>query len=90
MNNRHIRIKSGETVPLQLSNRERLLILNETAAGARASQEILDKMRIAILKGEGVVFHFTLGELDELAGYVAAAANHTEDKAVEKDLYITS
>ena len=31
-------------------------------------------------------YRFTLDDLDELAGYVAAEANHAKDKKLEKDL----
>ncbi len=31
------------------------------------------------------VVHFSLDELDELAGYVAAEANHAKDKKLQKE-----
>ena len=37
--------------------------------------------------GEPPVYRFTLEDLDELAGYVAAEANHAKDKKLEKELY---
>jgi len=83
---RRTRIKPDETVSLQVSNRERLLILNETMIDALASPEIIRKVRFAVIEHGSIILHFTLEELDELAGYVAAAANHTENEAVEQEL----
>ena len=34
--------------------------------------------------GEPAVYRFTLGELDDLAGYVAAEANHAKEKKLKK------
>jgi hypothetical protein len=33
------------------------------------------------------VFHFTLDELDELTGDVAAEANHAKNKVLQEQLY---
>ncbi len=83
MQKRRKRIKPGETVPLRLSDRERLLILNETLLDA---PEILEKVRLAIIEQGKVVLRFTLEELEELAEHVAAAANHAENEALEREL----
>ena len=37
--------------------------------------------------GQRPVFHFTLDELDELTGDVAAEANHAKNKVLQEQLY---
>jgi hypothetical protein len=37
--------------------------------------------------GQRLVFHFTLDELDELTGDVAAEANHAKNKVLQEQLY---
>ena len=37
--------------------------------------------------GEPPIYRFTLDDLDELAGYVAAEANHAKDTKLEKQLH---
>ena len=86
MKNPRNRIEPDGTVPLHLSDRERLLILDETTVVAGCSSEIEDKLRDATPARRKLVVHLTVEELDELADCVAAAANHAEDGAVEKVL----
>jgi hypothetical protein len=76
------RIGPDEKVPLDLNERERELILRHTFAG----DDLTRRMRIVSRAGEQAVCRFTLGELDELAGYVAAEANHAKDKQLKKHL----
>ena len=75
-------IRPGEKVPLELSGRERELILKHTFA----DDELTGCLRIVPRSGEPPVYRFTLDDLDELAGYVAAQANHAKDKKLEKEL----
>jgi hypothetical protein len=44
------------------------------------------RLRIVPRAGESAAYRFTLNELDELAGYVAAEANHAKDKKIQKHL----
>ena len=74
-------IAPDEKVPLELSERE--LILKHTFA----DEELTGRLRIVPRPGEPPVYRFTLEDLDELAGYVAAEANHAKDKKLEKELY---
>ncbi|MCI0621784.1 MAG: plasmid pRiA4b ORF-3 family protein [Acidobacteria bacterium] len=76
-----IRIKPNETVPLELSERERELILSETFA----DEELTNRLRVVPKRGERAVFRYTLDDLDELAGCVAAEANHAKDKKLKKE-----
>lgn len=79
---RRKQIAAGEKVPLELNERERDLIVTHTFAGS----DLTDRLRLVPSPGRRPVFRFTLGELDELAGYVAAEANHAKVKKLEKEL----
>ena len=75
-------IAADEKLALELSGRERVLILKHTFAGA----ELTNRLRIVPRPGEAPAYRFTLDDLDELAGYVAAEANHAKAKKLEKEL----
>ena len=75
------RIRPDEKVPLELNDRERELIRKHSFA----DEELIGGLRIAPRPGEPPVYRFTLDELDELAGYVAAEANHAQDKKRRKE-----
>ncbi len=76
------RIRPDEKVPLELNDRERTLILEHTFT----HEELTNRLRIVPKPGERPVFRFTLDDLDELAGFVAAEANHAKDKRLGKEL----
>jgi len=76
------RIHRNEKVPLELNDRERKLIQWHTFADGT----LTDRLRVVPKPGEPPVFHFTLDDLDELAGFVAAEANHAKDKKLQKEL----
>jgi hypothetical protein len=75
-----IPIKADETVPLELNERERELILNTFA-----DDYLTGRLRVVPKTGEPPIFHFTLEDLDELAGFVAFEANHAKNKKLEKE-----
>ena len=75
-------IAADAKVALELSGRERDLIMNHTFAG----DELTNRLRIVTKPGELPLYRFTLDDLDELAGYVAAEANHAKVKKLEKEL----
>ena len=75
-------VPPDQKVPLELSNRGRELILKHTFA----DDELTGRLRIVPRPGEPPVYRFTLDDLDELAGYVAAEANHAKIKKIEKEL----
>lgn len=79
---KRIRIKPDEKVPLELNGRERELILEHTFA----DDELTNRLRVVPKKGQRPIFRFTLDDLDELGGCVAAEANHTKDKKLRKEL----
>jgi hypothetical protein len=76
------RIRPGERVPLDLNDGERQLILQHTFA----DDQLTRRLRIVPRTGESAASRFTLGELEELAGYVAAEANHAKVKQLKKQL----
>lgn len=76
------RVRPGEKVPLTLSHRERELILEHTFA----DDDLTTPLRVAPASGKTPVYSFTLDDLEELMGYVAAEANHAKDKKLQKEL----
>lgn len=76
------RIRPGEKLPLELNARECELILEHTFA----SEELTGRLRIVPRPGVPPVYRFTLDDLDELSGYVAAEANHAKEKKLQKEL----
>jgi hypothetical protein len=75
-------VKSGETVPLELNQHERDLIISHSFA----DESLTNRLRIAQQPGQRPVFNFTLGQLDELVGDVAAEANHAKNKVLQQQL----
>jgi len=73
-------IKPGEKVGLKLTAAERRVIVNDVTC--------VDQDYVQTIQGTppGKPVHFTLDELDDLGGYIAAEANHTTDRALEKTL----
>jgi len=76
------RLRPDEKVPLELSDRERTLILEHTFA----DEELTKHLRVVPGSGERPIYRFTLDNLDELAEFVAAEANHAKDKKLRKEL----
>jgi hypothetical protein len=76
-----IPVKEHERVPLELNRRERDLIISHTFA----DESITNRLRVVPQQGQRPVFHFTLDELDELVGDVAAEANHA-NKVLQEQL----
>lgn len=77
---RRERIQPDETVSLSLSKAERQSVLEQTFA----PDALTDRLRVAM--ADQVEFHFTLDELEELHGYVAASANHADSSKLQKQL----
>ena len=76
-----VRIPEGRPVGLKLTPSEREFLLE---ALILIDEEIEDKLR-AVPPSESTVM-LTLDELDLFAGSVAAEANHTKDKKLERKL----
>lgn len=75
-------IRPNETVSLELNQRERELILSHTFA----DESLTDRLQLVPQPGQRSIFHFTLDDLDELVGSIAAEANHTRNKVLRDQL----
>ena len=75
-------ILPDEKVQLLLTPSERDLILKH----AFLNEEIERPLQIAELKGRNLIIHFTLDDLDELSGAIAAEANHAKSKVLQRQL----
>lgn len=76
------KIKGGEKVAVSFGPGDRQLVLDYTFAGP----ELRAALRRAQLVDGRHVVRYTLGDLDEPLGYVAAEANHATDKKLRKEL----
>lgn len=76
------KIGEGEKVAIGFKARERQLVLDHTLAGPDLTTAL---RRAQLVEGKHVV-RYTLGDLDELLGFVAAEANHSTDKKLRKEL----
>ena len=76
------RIRPDDKLPLDLSDGERELILQHTFA----DDQLTRRLCIVPRAGKSAAYRFTLGELDDLAGYVAAEEHHAKEKNLKKQL----
>lgn len=75
-----MRIAPGSTLPLELTDRERDLILKQSFA----EEDLTRRLRLVSPPGQPTVVRYTLDELDDLAGYAAAESNHAKDPKLHK------
>lgn len=68
------KIEPDSPVEVLFTPRERDLVVEETFAGPNLTK----RLKLAV--------RYTFDDLDELVGYVAAAANHTRDEALQDEL----
>ncbi len=73
------RIPYGTKLPVKLTLQERDLIRNETLCNP-------DFARFAVIEGKGVILNLSLDDIEEIQGYIAAEANHTKNKKLQKEL----
>jgi len=71
-----------EQIEIKFTEQERELIIDYTFA----DPVLTNKLKIAEIKGKHLIAKYTIYDLDELIGFIAAEANHTEDKKLEKKL----
>ncbi len=76
------KIRQGQKVAVSFSPRERVLVLEHTFTGP----ELTIALSQALLESGQYVVRYTLNDLDELLGFVAAEANHSTDKKLRKEL----
>ncbi|MBE9540437.1 MAG: hypothetical protein IMF06_15240 [Proteobacteria bacterium] len=72
-------IEEHEKVPLLLSKDQIDLIIEHTFA----EDDLLDALRVAEVVGRRIKVLFTLHDLEDLNGHVAAVANHCEDRKMQ-------
>jgi hypothetical protein len=75
-------VRPSAKVSVPLNRRERELILEHTFA----DDELTVRLRTAPTSNKTAVYAFTLDDMEELMGYVAAEANHAKDKKLQKEL----
>ena len=75
-------IEPGSSIEVRFRADERDLIRAETFM----SLEYMDRLQQVVGKPEQLVGQFTLDDIEDLVGDIAAAANHTEDRKVERRL----
>ena len=69
-------------IEIKITLQERDLIMDHTFSGP----DLTKRLRIAEIKGKHLIVKYSPYYLDELIGYIAAEANHTDDKKVQKKL----
>jgi hypothetical protein len=77
------KIAPDQRVELSLTPRDRALVCDSIGT----DDHLLAPLRLAEVRGATLVVRYTLDDLDELLGYVAAEANHAKDRRLAKDLY---
>ena len=75
------KIEPDEKVTVRMTARDRELLLEHTLGDAEYAER-LDSAP----NGKGLVGLYTLDDLEDILGYVAAQANHTEDKKLRREL----
>jgi hypothetical protein len=75
-------ISFGERICVSFTARERTLVLKETFAGS----ELTDPLEAARPVNGRYSVRYTLDDIDDLLGYVAAEANHATDMRVQEAL----
>ncbi len=76
------KIGVDEKVPVQLTMEQRDLILKDTLA----DPDLTGPLEIAPAAGNKIAVGYTLADIEELMGFVAAEANHTNDRKLERKL----
>lgn len=73
------KIPYGTKLPVTLTLRERDIIRDETFCDPNFA-------RLAIVESKGLRVDLSLDDIEEIQGYVAAEANHTKNKKLQKEL----
>jgi hypothetical protein len=79
---KRIKVDEDEPIEVPFTARERTLILDHTFG----DPQLTDRLRSATVRQGKLVGRFTLYDIEELCGYVAAEANHTKDKRLAREL----
>ena len=73
------KIPYGTKIPVTLTFHERDIIRDETFCDP-------DFARVAAVEGKRIKILLSLDEIEEIQGYIAAAANHSENRKLQKEL----
>ena len=73
------KIPYGTKLPVKLTLRERDLILDETFCDPGV-------LKIAVVSGRSITVEWSLDDIEDVQGYVAAEANHTKNRKLQKEL----
>jgi DNA-binding MarR family transcriptional regulator len=79
---RRSRIKPGQLVDVMMTPQERDLIFERTLI----DDELEGRLRRATPRGSNLVVQLTFDDVDDLAGHVAAEANHCSEPRVQRVL----
>ena len=77
-----IRVGVDEPVPVAITLEERQLICEHTFA----DPDLTARLRVSEIRNGELRVSYTLSELDDLQGHIAAAANHADNAALERRL----
>ena len=69
-------------IEIKFTLQERDLIIDHTFTGP----DLTKRLQIAEIKGTRLIVKYSIYDLDELIGFIAAEANHTDDKNIQKKL----
>jgi len=69
-------------VEIKFTPEERDLIIDHTFAGP----DLTKRFQIAEIKGTHLITKYSTYDLEELIGFIAAEANHTDDKKLERKI----
>jgi hypothetical protein len=73
------KIPEGTKLPVILTLKERDLIRDQTLGNPNFGN-------IGLVEGKSIKLMMSLDDIEEVQGYVAAEANHTDNKKLQKDL----
>jgi hypothetical protein len=73
------KIPYGTKLPVKLTLRERDLIRDETFCEP-------DFAKFSVVEGKGITVNMSLDDIEEVQGYIAAEANHTGNRKLQKEL----
>jgi hypothetical protein len=76
------KIAPDSPIEVLFTVRERELVLAHTFAGPN----LTERLQLAMVAGTKLAVTYSLDDLDELLGYIAAEANHTEDERLQGEL----
>lgn len=72
----------SDKISIILTIKEQDLILNNVFI----PPELRDRLKLAVTQSKGIKISYSLFELDELLGFIAAEANHCEDSKIKVSL----